>query len=317
MRKESRLAQRKLKEASTIALKPKKRSNIPVILFFILLFFAIIFTLFFVFTPSIWTNKSKLSIATEKNSGDVAVIILDGKRGDITTIQIPGDTEVEAANELGTWKIRSITKLGIDKNLGEDFLKNTIIKSFKFPINSWSDENIINLTSGNLLKTVRAVFSGNITSFSFFDKIRIAAFALSVGNSGRTNIDLSKTDYLNRSKLTDGSLGWEISTSVPTNIESYFTNDFLGSGGINVLINNGSGVGEAGSMFGKVLEVMGLNIASVQNTQINNSDCLVTGTNSELIGEIADMFTCKKNISKPQDNFDIEIDLGNKFVNRF
>jgi len=70
-------------------------------------------------------------------------------------------------------------------------------------------------------------------------------------------------------------------------------------------------------MFGKVLEVMGLNIASVQSVQTNNSDCKVTGLNTEIVGEIGDMFSCSKNFAKPGDNFDIQIDLGSKFINRF
>ncbi len=251
---------------------PKKRNsfNVILVLFILVIAFCV---LFFVISPKNWNGKTKFSIVGEDDSGNISIEILDPANSAVTNISIPASTEVEAANQLGTWKLGSITKLGQDKNLGGDFLKNTVIKSFSFPIDS----------SSNL---------------SLLDKLRIKFYLLTIGNTAKLDINLANTNYLNKRQLVDGTPGYQIESVMPTKIESYFTEDFLDTNQ-NILINNATGSVSVGNMVGKVLQVQ------------------VIGSENELVEKISKIFGCSRELVKPANNFDIEVDLGTKFKSTF
>jgi hypothetical protein len=268
-----------------------KHQNINIIFIILILLIAFI-VLFFVLSPKAWNGKSKLAVISGVTLDNVLINVLDPANGTITVISIPANTEVEAANQLGTWKLGSIQKLGRDKNLGDDFLKNTIIKSFSFPIDSSE-------------------------SLSILDKIKIKLFTLSVGNSEKSDINLKDTSYLNERQLIDGTRGYEISGNLPPpKIESYFSENYLDTNQ-NVLINNRTGMRSVGNMAGKVIRVLGLNIASIQNLEAKDTNCKITGNETDLVTKIAKIFGCDIDLSRPANNFNMQVDLGAKFKARF
>ncbi len=284
----SRLAQRKLGVKPHT--KPKKRNYINVI-FAALVLLAAFTVLFFILSPKSWSGKEKFSTVNETDSGDILVQILDPFNSSVTEITIPASTEVTAANQLGTWKLGSIMKLGIDKNLSSDFLKNTVIKSFNFPIDS----------SQNL---------------SLLDNLRIKFYLFTIGNTAKLSVNLKDTNYISRKQLTDGSIGYEITGNIPPKVESYFTENFLNIDQ-NIVINNQTGSVSAGIMAGKALQVLGTNVASIKNLDKKDFDCKVIGNENILVQKIAKILGCEFNLSKPANNFDIEVDLGIKFKNKF
>jgi len=317
--KQSRLAKRKLMGTNlsvSKSTKPtKKRSwKIPAIIGFIIL---LVFVLFYFLGVRNWNGHSKIAVAVQEVTGNVIIVIIDPSSSSISKFDIPSETEVQAANQLGTWKIGSITKLGRDKKLKEGFLKNTVIKSFNFPIDFESDESFLNLTSGNLVKEMQSLTKTSSSSFSLLDRIRIAVFSLQVSDTARFDTDLSKTSELERVQLVDGSLGFRVTETIPTNIESYFTIQDNLKQMFNVLINNGTGSNFYAALLGKAIEVIGVNVASIQNVPLSNSDCTVTGLSKDMVFKIAQVFSCQTKLSKPSNNFDIQIDLGSKFKDRF
>src|SRR5258706_766709 len=290
MRQSSRLKERKLGK-NLAPNKKKKKSHVKLVLLILGIFFVLLYTIYLILnTSSLWDGKSKFAVASQSSNGDVSIQVLDPVNSLVTDLQIPASTLVDAANQLGTWKLGSITKLGSDKNLGSDFLKNTIIKSFNFPV----------------------VGSSNL---SLLDKVRIKIFLLTTGSNNQVNLDLKDTNYLTRSQLVDGSLGWKISENMPTKVEAIFNVNFAKN--INVTILNSTGITSEGRMVGKVVEVMGLNITSIQNLDKQNFDCKVVSINTDLATKIAKIFNCDVSIKTPVNNFDVEISLGVKFAQRF
>jgi hypothetical protein len=288
--KQSRLQSRKL---GIKPLKKTKKSHTKFLLILAALCLTILSIIYLILNASSsWDGKSKFTIASENLTGDITIQILDPSNSSITKIIIPATTEVDAANELGKWKLGSIVKLGIDKNKGNDFLKNTLIKSFQFPIDG----------SSNL---------------PLLDKMRIKFFLLTLAGGNELNLNLEETDYLNRAKLKDGTLGWKIAESMPTNVESYFNENSQNGRGVNVAVNNSSGVRGEGIMAGKVIEVLGLNVASIINSDKNDFDCKVISENKDLAIKISKILSCDIKFAKPQNNFDLEINLGSKFAQRF
>lgn len=312
--KQSRLTKRKLAKVKPVG-KPKRK---PLLLFVVLIFlsfFVLLGVIGYFLLPRSWNGKSKTSIVTQQSSGETDVVILDPQTSSITNLEIPGNTQVEASYQLGFWKLGSLTKLGEDKGIGGVFLKNSIIKSFNFPIDSWEGTNLLDLTSGNILRMLRGIFTSGSTNLSFLDKIRIGFFSMTVGNLGRNILKLEDSSYLVRSQLPDGILGWKIENGVPSNIKAYFVDSNTNASSMNVLINDASG-GES-LMVAKTLQVMGANIASIQPMALSKFDCKVTGFKVKVVDEIARIFSCGVNYSKPIDNFDIQIDLGSYFTSRF
>lgn len=299
--KHSRLAQRKLNQQNQKKVTKKPFFSIKAVLG-VFLFIFILLAVCYLLLPSSWSGKSKIAVSVQDPSGDVKVVVLDPPNSSIYTIIIPGATQVDASNELGSWKLESITRLGQDKKLGGDFLKNTLIKSFNFPIDYWASDNFLSsLNSGP-------------SNFSFMDKIKILLFSVGVGNNARIDVNLTDSGILERSQLIDTSLGWTISNNMPAKIKSYFA---IVDSNEQVLIKDATGDGDSANMVAKTLETLGVNIASVQQEGDGNIDCKITGLDQDIVVKIASIFTCTSEIKKPGNNFDIEIDLGAKFKNRF
>jgi hypothetical protein len=310
----SRLRDRKLGKNLTKK-KPKRRFPwLFVVLAFLFVFIGIVILIFS--RSSVWDGKTKVGVSVQKDNGDVAVLVLDPASTSITTLTIPSETEVQASNQLGTWKIGSITKLGRDKKIKEDFLKNTVIKTFGYPIDEESGVVFLSLISGNPLKRIQTAFT-NTSGFSVMDKIKIALFSLQVNEVRRFDIDLSKTSQLERVKLLDGSLGFQVSENIPTNIEAYFAIDNKISGNLNLLINNATSVNRYSLFVGKVFETLGINVTSIQNKDVKDFDCKVTGLSRDIVIKMARIFSCETDFSAPSDNFDIQVDIGTAFKNRF
>lgn len=291
----SRLAQRKLR----LEKHPVKKKKQPVKRFVLLILGIILILGFIIWHFGIfrsWNGKNKISIASQ-NKGNVSILILDPSSQAVTSIDIPGNTEVEAAHQLGTWKLGSIGKLGEDEKLGGEFLKDTVINSFKFPVSAWIKDRESNL--------------------SLLDRLQIWLFTLSVGNSGKTNISLADTSYLTKGKLIDGTLGYEINENMPLDTKVFFTQASLAKANLNVVIENAGGGKANANIVGKTLEALGLNITSIKDIDVSDTDCIVKGENSLALDEISKIFTCQKSQTKAADNFDIEVTIGKKFKDRF
>jgi len=313
--KQSRLRLRKLK----LSQKPKKKKSSSKRFLVLGIFVFIIFvlgTIFFIL-PNSWNGSSKISLAIKKSDGGGAVIVLDPQTSSITTLEIPKDTLVSAANQLGSWKLSSIAKLGVDQALDGSFFKNTIIKSFKFPIDNWGGDSLLELVSGNLFKKISSLVSSDPTDLSFLDRVRIILYSVSVTNNGKTNINLKDTSFLKRTKLPDASLGWQIGESIPTSLQSYFTNTTIQDENLNVVINNATGDSEEVDVVGSSIETLGANIASIQTLPKADSDCTVKGLSQPAVTKIGKILSCKMMFQKGSNNFDIEINLGVKFKERF
>ncbi len=313
--KQSRLRLRKLK----LSQKPKKKksSSKRFLILGIFVFIILVLGTVFFILPNSWNGSSKISLAIKKGDGGGAVIVLDPQTSSITTLEIPKDTLVFAANQLGSWKLSSIAKLGVDQALDGSFFKNTIIKSFKFPVDSWGGDSLLELISGNLFQKISSLISSDPTDLSFLDRVRIILYSVSVTNNGKTNINLKDTSFLKRTKLPDASLGWQIGESIPTSLQSYFTNTTIQDENLNVVIENATGDSEEVDVVSFSIETLGANIASIQTLPKADTDCTVKGLSQPAVTKIGKILSCKTIFQKGSNNFDIEINLGVKFKERF
>lgn len=311
----SRLRERKMGKTLRTK-KPRKKFPWLLILVPIVFLISLVVGVLVFGSGSVWDGRTKIGVSLQKTSGEVDILVLDPTSTSITTLRIPAETEVQASNQLGTWKIGSITRLGRDKKIAQDFLKNTVIKTFGYPIDAEAGESFLTLVTGNALKRIQTAIVEDM-GVSILDRIKIALFSLQVNEVRRFDVDLSKTAQLERVKLTDGSLGFQVSESIPTNIEAYFAIDNVISGNSNLLINNATSVNRYSLFVGKVFEALGINVTSIQNRDPKDFDCKVIGLSRDIVIKMARIFSCETEFSTPLDNFDIQIDIGTKFKNRF
>ncbi len=265
---------------------------------------------YIVFGPHVWDGNSRISIAIQKKSGDVAIITADPQAASITTIEVPGSTQVSASRNLGTWKLSTIWKLGENEKIDSgDFLAATITKSFRFPIEGWADEEMLNLNFPAILKS-------NKTNLHLKDKVALALFSFGVKATSRIDLNLSDTDYLTAARLPDGSNGFDISSNIPISVSSIFTDSGFSKRNVNFVIIDKMPDNVITSRVGEIIEVLGGKIATVGREAPDASGCIVRGKD-EAVPRIAKLFRCQIKEGNLSGKENIEIILGGSFKKRF
>lgn len=274
------------------------------------LILLLFFVGFLILGPHIWDGNARISIAVQKKSGDVAIITADPQAGSITTIEIPGSTQVSASRNLGIWKLSTISKLGENEKIdGGSFLASTITKSFRFPIEAWADEEMLNLGFTN-------IFKSSSTNLHLKDKIALAFFSLRVKATSRIDLKLAATSYLTAARLPDGSNGYDIAQNIPIKVSSIFTDTRFSRRNINVVIIDKMPDSFITSRVGEIIEVLGGKIATVERLDPDTSDCVVKGRD-EAVHKIAKLFQCQIKEENLTEKENIEILLGGSFKKRF
>lgn len=259
-----------------------------------------------------WDKDSKLSVVIRSEDGDVLVSTFDPQGNEITNILIPGETQVDVARNLGTWRLASVWQLGENEGFSGKLLAETITYRFRFPVVAWSDSPGIAFTGTNLVAMARAVFAPHKTNLGLADRFHIALFALKVGNSGRVDILLKDTSYLRKARFVDGGEGYEVVGTPSPALSAVFADPKISAKATTVTIKDATGGGGA-EVVGRVVEVLGAKVASIVKEDPKELDCVISGKEKYEVRRLSYVFSC--GIGKPDtnSNFDIEITLGSEF----
>lgn len=283
-----------------------------------IVFIPLVFLLVFIFfrkETKFWNGSDKVALAI--NNGDsVLVTTFDPKADSISEIVIPGDTQVEVARSLGTFRLKSVWQLGIQEKIGGSLLAKTITKNFDFPLFVWADSGASGFSRGDGKSLLAAVFSPYPTNLGIGDKIRLALFSLGVKNLNKTNIDLRDTGFVKKAKLIDGEAGYAISGNIPEKLVAVFSDNEVGALSLKTIIKDSTGRQGISQEVGEIIEVLGPKVAGVTKENINIDNCEVSGRYKNLVTKVARIFDCKIG-KKFNDNFDLEITLGKSFPERF
>jgi len=256
-----------------------------------------------------WNGSDKLGFAYIKTDGSVGVTELDPKLNEMTTITIPGETQVDVARNYGTLRIKNVWQLSQNEKLGGVLLPETITQNFFFPITLWS--------SSDLSDIYKFIFSPGQTNIPFGDRLSIGIFALKVGDLNKTNVDLAKSQFLHKEKLSDGLMGYTImQQEITQRLSVYFSDNQIADQNFKVYISDATGQVGVAQLVGQIIEVLGGKIVSIDRKQdVGDFDCQVLGTNSNINRKIANLFSCS--IVNDKTNFDLEVRLGSRFAKRF
>jgi hypothetical protein len=274
----------------------------------------VIVAVFAIGDKKFWNGKDKLAVAVHEKNG-VSVLLFDPQYGEVIRIIIPEHTQVDVAYGLGVWKIETLWELGKQQNVGGKILADTMTKYFRFPTAAWADTSALGLASGNIAEMYKSVFGIYSSNLSLGDKIALSWFSFNVPNAKHIDIDLSETNYLSKTNLSDGSSGYEKVEPAPPKIMSLFADPELSRVSHAISIQDATGQGNVAKNVGQVMEVLGAKVASISDQQETDLDCLVKGKNEALTQKVLILFSCKK--SEGTTNFDVEILLGSQFAKRF
>lgn len=302
--------------------KKKKAGRLSGILFKFLLpiIFILAVSVLVKFTTKYWNGEDKLAVAYRLDSNDVAVSVFDPRLTEITTLVIPGDTQVDVARNYGELRIKNVWQLGVNEKIKGALLAETITQNFLFPVFLWSDGDIETLFETNTFGILKFVFFPGSTNISFGDRVSIGIFAMKTGPTGKNLLNLGKNQFLIKQRLNDGEVGYVVSGDVSQRLTAYFADnsfaDNANSGkSLRVAIVDATSVPGVADTVGQIIEVMGGKIVSIDKRNGENNDCTIYGTNAKAIKKFAILFSCKT--TKNNSNFDIEISLGQAFAKRF
>lgn len=295
--------------------KGKRKEKLLAFFFFILL---LVLTILYLYTRSdFWDGKNKVSVVIRKENGAVVISTFDPKVSEVTNIEIPANTEVQASRSLGTLKIKNIWQLGENQGLSGQLLAETVTYHFKFPVVAWADSQALNFSKTNFISLVKAVIIPYKTNLKVGDRIRIALFAVGVKNPKRVEIKLTETSYLKKMQLTDGSEGYVVSGSFPKELLVVFSDPQISEKGTTVSIKDATSRTDIAEKLGEIIEVYGAKVGQVKKIEEEEFDCEVRGKDNKIVEKLAKLFSCSESAEKIESAFDIEIKIGEEFGKRF
>lgn len=287
------------------------------ILIYVSLAFCLLFIVFFslaIANRRFWNGQDKVAVAV--NDGEGATILLfDPQYNEVITVSIPKHTQIDAAKQLGVWKIETLWELGKQEHVNGQLLADSITKYFRFPVAAWADKNALGLSEGSMYKLYKAAFGIYDTNLTLGDRVAMAWFSFKVSNARRSEIELSETGYLKKSILSDGSEGYIKVEPPPQKILALFADSDIAKSSFAVGITDRTGQGQVAKNVGQVVQVLGAKVAAVDWKEEEDFDCVVKGRNEVLRDRIAQLFNCKR--EDENTGFDVEILLGTEFAKRF
>ena len=306
-------AQRRVKKVLRLQ---KKRPKFKVLIYLIILIGLTFGTIIF-FNRAFWNGKDKLTIVSRDLEDNVVITTYDPQVGEIISITVPSQTEVEVAKNFGVWKIGSVWQLGYQEKEKGALLAKTVTRHLKFPSFVWADRQSLGFNSSGISGLFKATFSKYDSNLKLGDKIGLALFSLGVENSKRADLKLEETGYLKKTTLSDGSKGYRVEGSIPQRIAILFTNTKMSNGVYRIIIKDRTGRPGLTEELNLVLEVLGGKVLSITREDEADFNCEIRSDDKEVGDLIRNLFNCRVAPVDPGGNFDMEIVLGKKFADEF
>lgn len=283
-------------------------------MFVVFLLFALIFL--FRFTTKYWSKDSTLSVVFPQKTGNVEIATFNPIDDSISTIIIPAETQVRVARQLGTWRIKSVWKLGQNEKIGGQLLAETVTREFNVPVYVWADSGFEGFTKSDPLSVIKSTSFFYKTNLGIGDRVKLALFSVGIKNFKRSEVNLKDTRFLTKKLLVDGEEGYVLTSDLPTSILAEFYDSVLSKGNAKIKIVDDTGNLGIAEDVGRIAEVVGLKVASIQKEPSSNEDCLISGTNKYAIKKLSLLFTCNEK-DLGESNFDVVMKLGTDFSKRY
>lgn len=294
----------------------KNKKKTPRLLFGVFAMFVVLFvTAYFLSTKSFWKQQNKLSIVLNSQYG-VTVVTLDPIEHDLTKILIPQTVQVDSARGFGKWKLGSIWQLGENENLEGKLLQETLVKNFGFPVHFWANaEDDIFLKNG--VGSVFAFFFKQMkTDLGIVDRIKITLFLVNLKETDIKTIELEGSGYLKKAKLPGGEEGYTVSGLPPAGLALVFSDSETSKKKLRVQVTNRSEISFSNTIF-PVVDFLGGKVVSELNQDSSELDCVVSTLERQFGENLSQILGCDFRSIQAPGNVDIEIQVGERFGERY
>ncbi len=261
-----------------------------------------------------WNGKDKLGFVYQAGNGDVGVVVADPVASELTTLIIPGETEVEIARNYGSLRIKNVWQLSLNEKLEGKLLPETVMQNFLFPVFLWSSEAGGAIGEGRLENIASFVISGQ-TNIPLGDRLNLGLFALKVATLGKNEIDLGQSQFLQKQVLKDGVSGYRAVGTISERLTVYFSDDEMIKENVKVYIIDETGETGVAEKTGQIMEVLGGKVVSIDKRAPQKYDCQVSAKNKNIGAKISRFLACR--VVSGDTDFDVEIKLGQDFAKRF
>lgn len=272
-----------------------------------------------------WDGENLMPLVVYDES--ITVFVLDPQHSLITEVVIPKNTQVEAAENKGLWKVSTLWDLKGEKETQGDFLVKTIARSFHFPVAAWIDSKGVMLIKGNILQKLYAAFTARNSNLSLTDRLSVVFFASGVKNADYTTIDLAKTDFLDAKTLLDGEEGYVLSGRKSAAwIYSYFVSEEEAQKPLVALIKVSSfnknyerfySEQSFGNEIGSLIEVVGVKTGSIKTIDTDDISCEVRAKSESKGLYLSRILNCDYSKIAPEGSYDIELVVGNSYIEKY
>lgn len=284
--------------------------------FFVILVAVVGVIALFWLTTKFWSRDAALSVVFPQTSGDVEIASFNPTDDSISTITIPAETQVRVARQLGTWRIKNVWKLGQNEKLGGQLLAETVTREFGVPVYAWADEGFAGFSKPDPISVLKATIGYYKSNIGLGDRLRLAMFSFGVKNFKRSDINLKDTRFLSKKVLVDGGEGYVLSDNLSGSLLAEFYDSRLAKGDTKIKIIDDTGNSGIAEDIGKIAEVVGLKVASIQKEQESNADCQISGSNAYAVKKMAILFSCDEK-KLDDENFDVVMKVGTDFTKRY
>lgn len=259
-----------------------------------------------------WDGQFNINLLFRSNG--LAFVSYNPTDGQITIVNIPDQTFLDAAHGFGKWQIRSIFDLGENqKDLGGDkLLKDSLEDFFAFPMDGFVDfkdkykdknaKELVELLRGNPL-TIFGIFSEIKTDLTLLELIRLKMGFAKVRFDKITEIDLS--DYLEKDRLLDGT---EVLVADSNKLDvalSELADPIIKKEHKNVVIFNGTDKPFFAQKWARLVTNIGGDVIITTNATTKVNKTLVSGESSKTLTRLSQIFRscrdCDKIIKSDED----------------
>lgn len=266
--------------------------------------------LLFFLTGKYWNGRDKLDLVVPTSSGDVLIVSFDPSLDKITTLRIPGETQVEVSRNLGIWRIKNVWQLGKQEKIGSKLLSETVVKNFSLPVYLWYKNS--NLEPENSCWRLLGE-----TNLGWKDRLKLTSFCFRVPEVDRNYLDLGKTQVLKKARLTDGEEGFLITQKNIDSLAIYFSETLILQKGTKIALKDYTGQPLISEKVGQTLQILGGKVVVVgKENKDENLDCEVWGKEKKVVAKIARIYSCSSHLDSSL-GFDVEFRFGQKFAERF
>lgn len=297
--------------------KSKRKKNLGIKTPLVILVLIVFSLAYLLINSEFRTKTDKLSVAINKENGDIQISTFDAGVEEITNLIIPGKTEVEVARQLGTLQIKNVWQLGINEGLRGQLLAETLTRHFRFPVYIWADSQATGLSSPNLTSLLKAVLLPYRTNLKIGDRVRMAIFSLGVHSSKNIDINLADTSYIAKKRLVSGEEGYIISGSFPDKLLVVFSDPQIAKEGTTLVIKDATSKIGLAEDLGGVIEVLGAKVVSIDKDEESEFDCEVKGKNREIVERVAKLFSCQVSKEDYEGVIGLEMRIGTLFAKRY